>query len=275
MKPHRIILPLLAPVLAGASLCSCDDVDQDNRIVPVDKIESERVVIVQEFSGQNCSNCPDGAAALKSLMNAYPDNVVVVSMHPKGTAFSGPASQGLTSDEATVMYSYFDSPVEFPCAYVDGLTNNNNPATWATDAIMRMLSPMTARISSEAHYDAATDRIVSSYTVDFVEETERRLNVMVWLIESDIVALQNDHGTLNPKYVHEHVLRGSLNGDFGEEIGSSFLIDQQVTGTGEIEMQPKWNPANCEVVTYLYDQATREVFQADMCHVELPDGYGE
>ncbi len=270
MKAYRF-LPLLA-LPALAALTACDDVAEDDRIIPVDRIESDRVVLLQEFSGQRCRNCPDGADAIHSILAEYPDNVVAVSMHPAGTTFSGPyRGTDITCDEATYMYDFYNRPTEFPYAIVNGNldiseeSNRKNYNVWATMTIMAMLQAPEMSLEVEATYDAATRTVTATYSAEALEELYDGHNIMVWLTENDIVAAQDVHGRPVNDYVSNHILRASFNGEAGESIGSDFLIGQKAEGSVSLVLDEKWVPENCEVVAYVYRPSDKYVLQAAKC----------
>ena len=40
-----------------------------------------RNVVIEEFTGINCPNCPDGHVVANNIVNAYPDRVWAVNIH--------------------------------------------------------------------------------------------------------------------------------------------------------------------------------------------------
>lgn len=279
MKLHKIMTALAAPALL-ASMVSCDDIAEDDRIKPVDKIVSDRVVLVQEFSGMMCSNCPLGADAIHSMIKAYPENIVAVGMHPEGVTFTRPLrGLDLTSKIATYMYDFYGRPTEFPQAVFNGDVEemSKNYALWPAEAIKRLLDAPILKIDLDATYsEGATDElpegrvVTANYTVEFQEETTENLNLCVWLVENDIVGGQTQpNGRPIYDYVHQHVLRASLTEDAGKNLGGSFKIDQKAEGSVQISIDPKWKPENCQIVAYVYNTADKSVKQAGICDITI------
>ncbi len=46
---------------------ACDNIDEDDRFIPVERPHSEKTVLIEEFTGARCVNCPDGAAVVAAL----------------------------------------------------------------------------------------------------------------------------------------------------------------------------------------------------------------
>lgn len=70
-------------------------------IVPkAGEIISDRVVLIEDFTGVKCPNCPNAAREITSLMGRYPKNVVAVAYH---TEFLDPRSQNLLSTKVNMI----------------------------------------------------------------------------------------------------------------------------------------------------------------------------
>ena len=74
---------LFVAVFAGLTLLtSCENIDESDRLIEVTPTEVSRAVLVEEFSGQFCVNCPYGAAQLHRMEAEYgADSLVVVTIH--------------------------------------------------------------------------------------------------------------------------------------------------------------------------------------------------
>ncbi|MBQ3831773.1 MAG: Omp28-related outer membrane protein, partial [Bacteroidales bacterium] len=101
----------------------------------------------------------------------------------------------------------------------------------------------------------------------------RKLSLVAYVIEDGIVGWQFDYES-NPQeignYVHNHVLRTSFNGVFGEEVKTD---NAQLSAGDVIEksyskaVKSDWNIANCKVVAFVYDTDTKEILQAEVVEV--------
>lgn len=225
-------------------------------------------LLIQEFTGDMCPNCPSGASALHTIQESA-DNVVVVGMHPESGGFTTPIfGQDFRTKIAESMYSFY-KPSGFPCAVFNGTETSTAYAQWFTLANNALLNETNMTINASASFDASTREVNVDYYVDFTEDVSEDINVMVWIMENNIVGFQIDNGTMLSDYVHNHVLRASLNGDWGESIGKSFVNGQSVKGTASMVIEDTWNAENCQIVVYTFNNETKAVRQCNVANISV------
>lgn len=268
MKFFNKALYFSVAALAAASFSSCDNIDENDRFIPVERPTVEKVILVPEFTGIRCVNCPEGAKTLHDLQGSYPDNVIVVGMQPENTAYTRPIRGfQLYSSEATTYYEYFN-PNAFPCAVIDFVSMNYNISQWTTDGIARMSVPSPLTLETSAEYDASTREVKVNYKGTFNQMYNKELSVLVWVIENKIIGPQmTTGGQTIEDYEHNHVLRASANGDWGESLGAYFETEQTVEGTASIVLDEKWVAENCQVVAFFFQTGGKTVEQAAIADV--------
>ena len=86
-----ILLLSLLPLLF-----SCDYIDENERFIVVDshfeQPDTESVVknvLLEDFTGQRCVNCPRGSEVIEQLQEAYPERLIAVGIHGGPLGFSG------------------------------------------------------------------------------------------------------------------------------------------------------------------------------------------
>lgn len=255
-------------LIAAAGICllgamtSCDNVDEADRFIKVERPEVARKVLVQEFTGQGCINCPQGAALVHSLQSEYPGSIVAVNLHPENTQYTRPlGGLKLTSPEATTYYQYY-KPSMLPSALIDGAAPLSNVSLW-TDAIMQALSrPAAADLELTTEYDASTRELKVTYHSKFNDVLASPLNINVWLMENGIVGPQYSGANILRDYVHNHVLRTSLTGDWGVAVADSFIPDDEFTATFSVTIDEAWVAENCEVIAFLQNPNSKIVEQS-------------
>lgn len=247
----RLAVCTAAFALTGVMLTSCDDVPEEDRYVKVERPAIARRVLIQEFTGQGCINCPQGAALVHSLQEQYPGSIVAVNLHPENTQYTRPmGGLKLTSPVATAYYAQY-RPSMLPAAVIDGASPVTNVSTW-TDAILTALSreaPADLELSTE--YDAATRELKVTYTTHFNNIYESPLAINIWVMENGIVGPQYSGSNIVRDYVHNHVLRTSLTGDWGVNIADSFIPDDEYSATFSITLSEDWKAENCQVIGFL------------------------
>ncbi|MDE5796267.1 MAG: Omp28 family outer membrane lipoprotein [Muribaculaceae bacterium] len=261
MMSNKLFIGLAACAFAGV-LTACDNIDENDRYIPVERPEISRVVLIQEFTGMNCVNCPNGAAVLHNLQDQFPGSVIVVGMHPENNPNTMPlAGLNLTSPLATAYYEYFQ-PNAFPAAMVNGGELMYNTDLWTTSAIKALEVPAAVDLHVTTTYDPASRELKADFETVFNQMYSGELSVLLWVMENNINGLQMSLSGVIRDYSHNHVLRGSLNGTWGQQIGQNFVTEQKITGSGSITLDEKWVPENCEVVALVFQTGSKTVEQA-------------
>ena len=100
---------VLAFLAFAVGLLACDIIPENDRIKPFEPVETQQRVLLTEFTGMKCVNCPRAAELAHSLLETYPDNFVVVAMHPASNHFTTPEDPlyDLRCEEADEYYKYF------------------------------------------------------------------------------------------------------------------------------------------------------------------------
>lgn len=271
MMNNKLFIGLVACAFTGA-LTACDNIDENDRYIPVERPEISRVVLIQEFTGMNCVNCPNGAAVLHNLQEQFPGSVIVVGMHPENNPNTMPlAGLNLTSPLATAYYEYFQ-PNAFPAAMVNGGELMYNTDLWTTSVIEALKIPAAVDLHITTTYDSESRELKADFETVFNQMYSGDLSVLLWVMENDIHGLQMSlGGKVIVDYSHNHVLRGSLNGTWGEQIGQNFVTEQKITGSGSIILNEKWVPENCEVVALVFQTGSKTVEQAAVTSVVEPE----
>ena len=66
---------------------ACDYIDEDDRFIYVEPANVAKRVLIEDFTGQRCVNCPSATETIKQLQDTYgKENVIAVAIH------SGPFS---------------------------------------------------------------------------------------------------------------------------------------------------------------------------------------
>ena len=272
MKASYISIGIL--LLAGIA-AGCDNIGEDDRYIKVEKptVDNPKNLLIMEFTGNNCSNCPKGAETVEAIKEEEsPGRIISVGLHPKDVQFTTPTyalypkphMQDFCTEEATVLYKYYE-PGAFPAAIFNGLKSSMSTdyTYWATNASNALVVPANMAIEGSCTYDESTRNLTVDYQISFGKIVNNKLNVTVWLVENNILGTQiMGDGDRNWLYVHNHVLRASLNGNWGEYIGDSFDSESKVERSASMTLKEEWVAENCDVVVYVYRDDNKEVEQA-------------
>lgn len=231
-------------------ISSCSHIDESERLIHVPLQPAKRVVLLEDFTGQQCVNCPKGSEVIEQLQAAYPDNVIAVGIHGGPLGFKGNSKNiGLATDLGDEYYNYWQLEYQ-PVGLIDrhGATNYTD---WA------------ARVKDELQKESPIEMVLSA-TLDgnmvVVTVSEKALSAGVngklqaWLIEDGITALQKmPDGSVNRDYVHNHVLRAAVNGTWGEPCAPR--EGETLTQTYKQPVDASWNTDNLSIVAFVYNDS--------------------
>ena len=216
---------------------------------------TRNLVVVEEFTGTWCVYCPGAALGIEDLIaNDWP--VAAIGYH-NNDAFT--TTEGLARD------SYYGN-IAYPTTIFDGLLENlggdpNNSIyeefVPLVEERLAVLTPITAYIEN-SNYDGTT------YTADVVMEavgsvTSTNTVMFAVITESQIVEQWQS------MYYLMEVERAMFNGADGTPV--DLVNNTSETVSIEFTVDLAWEATNCEVVVFVQDTETKEIFNGDKEHV--------
>jgi hypothetical protein len=265
------ILKILLATPLVALFASCDEVDVQDRYIEVEPVVAKRAVLLEEFTGQRCVNCPDAHAVIQSLKEQYGDSFIPVSIHGGPTSLVYEYKEGQTSpmlglklDEGDY-YAQMWNVSSIPCGVIDRTSGVQLYSQWATTLLTELTKETPLNIELSAAYNADTDAVDVTTTLQSTENIDGKLQI--WVLESGIVALQYDGSKRVMDYVHNHVFRASVTDKAGEAI--SLQANVFPTVNHSIAVRNYWNHSNLNVVAFVFNDSG--VVQAAECEVVVPE----
>jgi hypothetical protein len=236
-----------------------------------------RRVLLEDFTGHRCSNCPAAASTALQLQNLYGEDVIVVGIHATET-FAAPLPPNPNNSYSTD----FRTPAgdayaqEFAVTWLPAGMVNRTPynsslllahSAWPT-AVSQMIGlPASMELwISELTHNATNNTVSVEVKMAVLQPVSGAHNLTLYLTEDHVVDWQyNAQATPPdvPNYEHRHVLRTNLNGTWGEPVvtTSAAVGDTISRSYTSIPVSPSWNASNCAVVAYVYDADSDAVMQ--------------
>lgn len=277
-------LYILLAIATLACVQSCDKVEE-----PYMKenayIWNGRKIIVYDFTGHRCGNCPNAHRALDELTETYGESIIPIAIH--GTSFATPITNDTTEpfhyDFRTDIGDFLigrDTEGYYGELYLPtGLVNNlaadslSNHNMWGTNIAAVVSSYPEYLVAIEAEYNDSDSIISCDIDITTNIANSRSLSVVVFVLEDHIIQWQEDYSLTESEvedYEHNHVLRAGVNGAFGEVIKnntSSTAIGDVLSKSYTQKSGTDWDISNCLIVAFVYDSETEEILQAEMVHL--------
>ena len=253
-QPHvvsRVLKAVLSSVLLVTTLVACDPVDEADRLIYVKPVSASRNVLIEDFTGQRCVNCPTATLEIERLMAQYGgDTVIAVGIHsgPFAKSVKG-VPYSLYTAEGDEYFNYWKVESQ-PKGVVDRLGTSDYPS-WGT--IVRDELSKTAPLVLQVNVSCdVNSRQMTVTAICQGTDGNTQGKLQLWVIEDGITAFQYmPDGSTNREYVHNHVFRASVNGTWGTDIN---VVEGAVNTTYfDCTLDEAWVPENLWVVGFVYN----------------------
>lgn len=231
----KIFVALMA---VGALLTACDKNQKEPRWESNEGVQlseaERRTVLIEEYTGQDCVNCPTAAGVLHKLEEEFPKNVIVVAMH---SAHSGMA-RDLENAEATRLAKHYALPSAVPMMmmsrmpFADNKNFNSDYLQWPNSIRKLINTPKLADIVlGKPEYNEAEDKLSLSIELKPAPTlSDEQVGLVAWLVEDVVAGQKLLNGKTKEDYQHHNVLRKVLSG--GEALVVKSESKTTLTATG-------------------------------------------
>lgn len=286
---------VLFSVLAAFSSCDIIEGPYDEAIV-IDSVKGPvRKVLIEDYTGHQCGNCPCAADSAVSLYNRYKGRVVIVATHIGFFARTNPSgkfSYDFKTQTGNELDAFFQiDNVGLPRGLVNRKVYDGNlimnPTAWGsalyaildqdgTPGVDTSAPPIIIKIDQD--YNAGTRTVTADIEIEYNEAGNNNQNLVFYIVEDSIKNWQLYYPQCSPTganyetadYYHRHVLRGSVNGTWGEQVSGSTNIPKgtKITKTYSKVLDPSWNDKQIYLVAFVHDNVTKEVLQVEEVHLK-------
>jgi hypothetical protein len=275
MKPFKQILFLL---FSGALLLhSCTKVSEPYYTVKSVTVDTnKRTVLLEDYTGHLCVNCAPAATLAATIRDAYEGEVLVISVHAGSFARPNPASfpPYLEGDYRCATgndwygYDLFNINVN-PKGMVNRRPYNGSisfgTSDWNEAVKVAADLPKISFMKVNNTYNSQSKIMNTKVDIRFLDTYQGKVNLTVCILEDDIYGgqLNNippDSIPIIKIFRFMHVLRGSLNGSFGEEIAVNPAMGMVISKSYTYDFTPTtWVPEHCSVIAFISDADSKEV----------------
>ena len=252
----------------------------------VEKQPQLRNLVLEEFTGIHCGNCPGGEQKAAELAETYPGRVVIIAIHegyyaiPNGNEPDFRTKWGtaiLNSAAVTGFPSASINRMRFPGTNVfpyytqtkGGLAISvSGFAPAAEDSVLNgTYSPLN--IGAKIKWNNDTREIEIETETYFTSDIPGGVKLNIALLESHVWGPQT--GASNPaNYEHNHILRELITGQWGELISAS-QKDSIFMKTYKFTVSPKFQILNCDLAIYATQANNDRIFTGNLYQIIPPN----
>lgn len=264
-----------AVLLSILTLAGCYE---EQRVITPFVPSGNRVVLIEEFTGKGCTNCPRGSRELENLLSQFPNNLVAVSIH--AGFFANPqffplGTYDLRTDEGEFLIEYLSQPLGYPSGVINrkafGGELQLSLNQWASAIASEIQEEPAIDLSIVRTFDVNTRQL--SVTVSGIgkEPVAGDIRLSVMLTESGIIDAQDDFeaGGIVEDYEHKHVLRDMLTPQAGAPVLTNITTGQTFSQTFTRILDATWIADKMEIIAFVsvVNGSDFPVVQATTLHV--------
>jgi len=279
---NKIILALFGFFLLVGT--ACEEIPPE--IPPIQPPTGTKNVIIEEFSGVQCPNCPVGDAQISNLQSLYgSDRVVAVTMHAYVTGvLSAPMSDSrydFRTDAAEAIIKNLGLPSGIPAASVNRVPFEGEtalltpPNQWAAKVERQLEKEAKVGVNLQPEYNPDTRMLTVNVRVIAQENIPGPTRLHMGLMEDGMIDKQIDGVTKIEEYEHNHILRDYITDHLGDNISPSLSLGETWTRSYTLEIPEEdgwWVAENISVFGFVsqnFDDQ-KDVLQATKAKIYQP-----
>lgn len=268
------VFPLLFSIaLLSLFSVSCDVIEDPFKGGTVDTTtttQQQRNVLIEDFTGHRCKNCPKASKKIEELEAAFGDRIIGLAIHAGPGNFTNTTADyptDFTTAEGKQIQNFFGTnflPV--------GMVNRENWTAsgnahwsvydnWPTLSAEAMDSTLRVALNVEARLEDSTLTVTTEALPQM--QLLHDLSYVVLVKESGIVSPQLlPDDTRDPDYVHMNVLRAFVTDHWGETLGTSPMVAGDVLNDSKtMSWNSDWVKDSSAVVVYAFHPDNYRILQ--------------
>ena len=260
-------------------------------------INPDKKVLIEDYTGHTCPNCPAAARELKAIHDIYGDQIIGMAVHvsksfarPFDVSHAPQYQYDFRTYWGDSWNSFFEiSMAGLPRGMINrvGYQDNSHKLgkdEWGTTVANELKKEIDFKIS------ILSDSTSISVSTEVVKNVNNNFNLVICLTESNIINWQKDGQYNIEDYEHNHVLRTVLT-DKSLSNSTSYIAGQQIEKTINYDLYSleqsnidysantaemgngnagDWVKENMSVIAYIYNTNNYEIQQVEEAHLITP-----
>ncbi len=260
-----------------AVLAGCREQQPEYRLIG--PVANARGVLIEEFSGARCPNCPQGSEELDNLKAIFGSSLVIVAVHAGDFAFTYPDSKfDFTTPEGNALLGLLGNPIGYPSAVINRKRGDSDRSfqqfslRWGSSISQELEEDPMFDIRSDVTFDDQNRRLQATVSVVPSIAVNEGLRINVLLKEDHIIDPQADRAVptgIVKEYNHKNVFRAMLSEVMGDPLGDRFEPFTSYVRTYSFNIPSAegwWKVPDIYLVAFVTSSVTGEVLHA----VEVP-----
>ena len=245
---------------------ACSHIDEDERLIYVKPADVARAVLIEDFTGQRCINCPAATDVIHQLQEAYGDDkIIAVAIHSGPFAhrstLTSPFISDLGTEQGDDYFNHWNIEGQ-PGVKINRGAPIYDPSQYAAAVSKEMQK--NAPVAIENIYGQSNgvnqmtfNIVLGMATADIIGKLQ------VWIVEDGINSEGGNrlytqffpNNVTDVNYVHNHVFRASITNDpYGDPV--SLKLGQQLPAISyQAKLAEGWKKENLSLVVFIWNEA--------------------
>ena len=276
-------------------ITSCDVVEgpyeiDTGDITPTDTNTYVKKILIEDYTGHTCSNCPGAARELEAIHDVYGDQIIGMALHVS-TGFARPRTgSGKFEYDFRTKWGNSWSDLFGISALPSGMVNRiGYPTNLHKLGKNEWLAAVITELEKDIDFGVSitTNNTGNEGVITINSEILNNINgdykLVVCLTESKIINWQKDGSDDIEDYEHNHTLRSLLSVESLSN-SSNYITGQLLEKTINYNLSTLeqfnidyssntadagngnaggWDSSNMSVIAYIYDNTTQEILQVE------------
>jgi hypothetical protein len=229
-----------------------------------------KMILIEDFTGVRCPNCPTAAKKIEDLQTQYPNRIIACAIHFNnifGIPHSGSKYDFRTASGLEIFNMLPGTHSQLPIGDVDRTLHTDGGgklsvlqlySTWPTFVDEQLSKNSVVNIDlSGGFIDTGSTykiKVKLHYTQAAISDTQA---ISIYLIEDNIIDLQTLPTTaIDSHYVHKHVLRAVLTNNNGDDLKAGLVVNRVFEKDYKIELNKKWVRSNCSIIAFVHKKGS-------------------
>lgn len=238
--------------------------------------EVVRKVLIEEFTGVRCVNCPAGSEAIEQLLDIHGDKLIAVSIH--AGFFSLPFEENefdFRTDDGSNILNLLGSPLGYPTGVVDRNIFDGEDelqigkGKWAGTIEQQLAEEATVKLDFNSSYDAGSREVNFDIAVEYLTDLNISApRLSVYMIENGIEDYQETPDGKQSDYLHKHVFRDAVTPFDGQVLDQGTTANTIEEVSLSYTLPESWDVSKVNAIAFVHDGgSTLNILQVEELHV--------
>lgn len=240
-------------------------------------------VLLEDFTGVRCVNCPRAQTEAKKIQAANPERVVVSSIHVTDFAVPYPTDDtkngskfDFRTTDGTNLHNYLGGATSLPVGTIDRKLFGSNTSPFVYDLQWKSLvnqqlaaiTPVNISFVEEA-FDEAERTFKVKIKVVYTQDVSVPHYISAFINESNFTDLQLTPSGVDSSYDHVHVFRSVMQPSNGLKLADNAKKGQTFIISLTAKLPADWKAEDCTLSALVHERQDKfEVVQIQEIHIK-------